>query len=132
MTFALLVMTLNEIEGMKCVMPKIDNDWIDELLVVDGGSTDGTVEWARKNGYRVHLQRQKGIRHGYIEALEVVKSDYVIIFSPDGNSVPENIRPTKLHSVGLYAIQFSWTDGHDTGLYSHDLMRKLCQCVACQ
>ena len=91
MTFALLVMTLNEIDGMKRIMPKIDSDWIDELLVVDGGSTDGTVEWAIKNGYRVHLQRQKGIRHAYIEALEVVKSDYIIIFSPDGNSVPENI-----------------------------------------
>mgnify|MGYP001173238344 FL=1 len=49
------------------------------------------MEWAIKNGYRVHLQRQKGIRHAYIEALEVVKSDYIIIFSPDGNSVPENI-----------------------------------------
>ena len=50
----------------------------------------------------------------------------------DPNSVPKNIRPTKLHSVGLYAIQFSWTDGHDTGLYSHNLMRKLCQCVECK
>ena len=50
----------------------------------------------------------------------------------DPNSIPDNIRPTKLHSVGLYAIQFSWTDGHDTGLYSHDLMRELCQCVECQ
>jgi DUF971 family protein len=48
------------------------------------------------------------------------------------NSIPDNIRPTKLHSVGLYAIQFSRTDGHDTGLYSHELMRKLCQCVECQ
>jgi len=40
----------------------------------------------------------------------------------DPNSIPDNIRPTKLHSVG----------GHDTGLYSHELMRKLCQCVECQ
>jgi DUF971 family protein len=50
----------------------------------------------------------------------------------DPNSIPDNIRPIKLHSVGLYAIQFSWTDGHDTGLYSHDLMRKLCQCEECK
>ena len=91
MTFALLVLTLNEIEGMKRIMPRIDSDWIDELLVVDGGSTDGTVEWAKDNGYRVHLQQRQGIRHAYIEALELVKSDYVIAFSPDGNSVPENI-----------------------------------------
>ncbi|MDP7552065.1 MAG: gamma-butyrobetaine hydroxylase-like domain-containing protein [Nitrospinaceae bacterium] len=36
-----------------------------------------------------------------------------------------------MKSVGLYAIQFFWNDGHDTGFYSHKLMRKLCQCGKC-
>ncbi|MDG1928238.1 MAG: gamma-butyrobetaine hydroxylase-like domain-containing protein [Nitrospinaceae bacterium] len=27
--------------------------------------------------------------------------------------------------MGLYAIQFTWSDGHDTGLYTHELLRKL-------
>ena len=43
----------------------------------------------------------------------------------DPNSIPDNIRPTKLHSVGLYAIQFSWTDGHDTGLYTWPILYEL-------
>ena len=45
--------------------------------------------------------------------------------------IPDTIRPKGLKSVGLYAIQFSWNDGHDTGLYPHELLRKLCQCEAC-
>ena len=46
-------------------------------------------------------------------------------------SIPESIRPINLKAVGLYAIQFYWNDGHDTGLYTHELLRQLCQCSAC-
>jgi len=91
MTFALLVMTLNEVEGMKAIMPKIRREWLDEIFVVDGGSTDGTVEWARENGYNVYIQKQKGFRHAYVEVMPQVKSDVLITFSPDGNSIPELI-----------------------------------------
>ena len=50
MKFALLVFTLNELAGMKEIMPRIDRRWVDEILVVDGGSTDGTLDYARNNG----------------------------------------------------------------------------------
>ena len=43
-TFALLVFTLNEIDGMKQIMPRIQREWVDEIFIVDGGSTDGTVD----------------------------------------------------------------------------------------
>lgn len=91
MKITLLVCTLNEIEGMKAVMPRVDRGWVDEILVVDGGSTDGTVEWARENGYRVYLQRRRGLRNAYLEALDQIAGDVFIPFSPDGNSVPEVI-----------------------------------------
>ena len=43
MKTTLLIMTLNEIDGMKVIMPQIDKTWIDQIIVVDGGSTDGTI-----------------------------------------------------------------------------------------
>ena len=91
MKFALLVFTLDEVAGMKEIMPRIDRRWVDEILVVDGGSTDGTLDYARDNGYAVYRQKKQGFRHAYIEALELVSSDYIIVFSPDGNSIPEKI-----------------------------------------
>ena len=91
MTFALLIFTLNELEGMRVIMPQINSDWVDEILIVDGGSIDGTVEFAKENGYEVYIQRQQGFRHAYTEALQMIKSDYVIPFSPDGNSIPDKI-----------------------------------------
>jgi len=92
-TFTLLVPTLNEIVGMKAIMPLIDPSWVDQILVVDGNSTDGTAEWARDQGYDVYVQKRKGIRHAYIEALPLIKGDITITFSPDGNSIAELIPP---------------------------------------
>ncbi|PIQ89616.1 MAG: histidinol phosphate phosphatase [Candidatus Omnitrophica bacterium CG11_big_fil_rev_8_21_14_0_20_42_13] len=91
MKITLLIPTLNEIGGMKEIMPKIKKEWYDQLIVVDGGSTDGTVEYARDNGYFVFRQKNKGIRFAYIEALEYITGDVVITFSPDGNSIAELI-----------------------------------------
>jgi glycosyltransferase involved in cell wall biosynthesis len=91
MITTLFVLTYNEIEGMKAIMPRIKKEWVDEIIVVDGGSTDGTLEYAKEQGYVTYVQKKKGLRNAYIEGLPFVKSDYVITFSPDGNSVPEAI-----------------------------------------
>jgi glycosyltransferase involved in cell wall biosynthesis len=90
-TTTLLVLSLNEIDGMREIMPKIRKEWVDQIIVVDGGSTDGTIEYARENGYFVYVQKQKGFRHAYCEVLPYIKGENVLTFSPDGNSVPELI-----------------------------------------
>ena len=34
-------------------------------------------------------------------------------------------------SVGNYAIQIQFSDGHSTGIYSFDALREMCSCQAC-
>jgi DUF971 family protein len=34
-------------------------------------------------------------------------------------------------SVGNYAIQLTFNDGHATGIYSYDQLRSICPCPAC-
>lgn len=46
----------------------------------------------------------------------------------DASTIPEDIRPLKISYVGRYAIHIQWSDGHSTGIYSFDLLRKLCLC----
>jgi glycosyltransferase involved in cell wall biosynthesis len=87
----LVVMSLNEIDGMKAIMPQIDPAWCNQIIVADGGSTDGTIEWARDQGYEVVIQSKKGIRFAYFDILDRITGDAVISFSPDGNSPPEAI-----------------------------------------
>src|SRR5438093_6644160 len=66
-------------------MPQIDRSWCSQIIVVDGGSTDGTIEWCRGNGYEVYVQKRKGIRFAYLEVMQHVTGDVVISISPDGN-----------------------------------------------
>ncbi len=44
-------------------------------------------------------------------------------------------KPTlKMNSVeemGHYAIRILWSDGHNTGIYSFDHLRKICPCPQC-
>ena len=91
MKTTLLVCTLNEIDGMRAIMPQIKKEWCDQIIILDGGSTDGTIEYARDNGYFVYVQKKKGFRHAYIEVLPYIEGDVIITFSPDGNSIPELI-----------------------------------------
>lgn len=91
MKTTLIVLCLNEINGMKAIMPRIQKNWCDQIIILDGGSTDGTIEYAKEQGYFVHLQQRSGIRHAYCEVLPYIEGDIVITFSPDGNSIPELI-----------------------------------------
>jgi DUF971 family protein len=33
--------------------------------------------------------------------------------------------------VGNYALTFTWSDGHATGIYPYDRLRGLCPCLEC-
>ena len=86
LTVSLIAPTINEIEGLSAVLPQIDRDWIDEIIIVDGGSTDGTVEYALENGCTVYRQRVKGYGAALREAIAASKGDLIIEFQPDGNT----------------------------------------------
>ncbi len=39
--------------------------------------------------------------------------------------VQDTIRPVRLYSVGRYALGVTWNDGHSTGIYAYDYLRRL-------
>jgi DUF971 family protein len=41
-------------------------------------------------------------------------------------------RPVEVTPVGKYAIKFKWNDGHESGIYSWEYLRRVCQCEACK
>jgi DUF971 family protein len=40
-------------------------------------------------------------------------------------------RPVEITPVGNYAVKFKWSDGHESGIYSWEYLRRVCQCEAC-
>ena len=39
--------------------------------------------------------------------------------------VDEGVYPTAIHYVGRYALQFVWSDGHSTGIYTFEYLRDI-------
>jgi len=39
--------------------------------------------------------------------------------------VPDDVHPTAIHYVGRYALQFVWSDGHSTGIYPYEYLRRV-------
>ena len=89
----MMVPTLNEERGIRRVLEDVPKDI--DVLVVDGGSTDETVEVARQ--YRVRVIRQKfgrgkgcGVRTG-MEFFLGSKYDVLCMIDGDGSNDPEEL-----------------------------------------
>jgi DUF971 family protein len=41
------------------------------------------------------------------------------------------LAPVSMPAVGRYAYKIVWSDGHDTGIYTLEHLRSLCQCPQC-
>lgn len=49
----------------------------------------------------------------------------------DPETVPSDTKPERSEIVGNYALSFSFSDGHGTGIYSFESLRRLCHCEEC-
>ena len=87
----MLILTLNEIDGIKEILPQIDKSWAEEIVVIDGGSTDGTIEEAKKMGFSVIIQKNPGHGDAIVTGVNATKSANILIFGPDGNHEPSEI-----------------------------------------
>lgn len=89
---SVIVPTLNEAENVGHVLPAIPG-WVDEVLLVDGGSTDGTVAAARaaRPDLRVVTELRPGkgaaLRRGWEEAT----GDIIVTIDADGSTDPGEI-----------------------------------------
>lgn len=90
-TVALLLPTLNELHGLQATVPFIDRELVDEIIVIDGGSRDGTIEYAMEMGLTVVSQIRRGLHFAIYDIARAVDYDYLIEFSPDGNCKTEDL-----------------------------------------
>lgn len=87
----LVILTLDEIEGVRALLPRLPPDTADEILAVDGGSTDGTRECFAEHRIRVCGQQRRGRGEAFRVGMRESSGDVVVFFSPDGNEDPADI-----------------------------------------
>ena len=46
-------------------------------------------------------------------------------------SIPSSLERVDVGPVGNYALHFAWSDGHSTGIYTFDFLRRICPCPQC-
>ena len=87
----LIILTRNEINGLKAQMKKIPFSTFDECFAVDYKSTDGSVEFFRKNHIQVIKQKKPGRAEAFYLGVARAKGKYIAFFSPDGNEDPKDL-----------------------------------------
>lgn len=84
MRISLCLLVWNEIEGCRIDIPNLPLTAFDEVYAVDGGSTDGTVEYLESCGIKVFQQPEKGLNPAYHHAVDCSNCDAVVVFFPKG------------------------------------------------
>jgi FkbM family methyltransferase len=87
-----LICTKNEAQNLPYVLPKIPG-WVGEIIVVDGHSSDGTVEVAKRVCPRARVLRQPNIGKGDALKYGIEQSigDIIVTMDADGTDDPEDM-----------------------------------------
>jgi glycosyltransferase involved in cell wall biosynthesis len=88
---AIVLLTLNEVQGLNALWDRIPRDRFRELVAVDGGSKDGTREFLAAHGVPILDQTIPGRGVAFRVAAEACHAERLIFYSPDGNEDPDDI-----------------------------------------
>lgn len=91
MCITVILPTLNEAQALPKVVEELKAAGYHDIIVVDGGSTDGTVEEAQRLGLRVIGQYGKGKGMALRTALMYVDTPYVAVLDADYTYPPAEL-----------------------------------------
>lgn len=89
---SVVVPALNEAENLPHVLPRIPT-WVHEVLLVDGHSTDGTIEVARRLLPDIVIVQQEGRGKGAAlrSGFKAASGEIIVMIDADGSTDPAEI-----------------------------------------
>ena len=104
----------------------------------DGGDRTTPAEIRKKGGERITIRWRDGHEspfaarylRGRCPCAQCVSetTGVRLVFE---EHVAGNVAVASARTVGNYALQFDWSDGHGTGIYAFDYLRRICPCDEC-
>ena len=92
MRIVAIIPALNEADAIGKVVAEIPRDLIDEIIVVDNGSTDATAAVARDAGARVVAQPERGYGAASMAGVDAVPdADIYVFIDGDHSDVPARL-----------------------------------------
>lgn len=86
-----LIPTLNEAGSIREVIEGFRSIGFQDILVIDGHSTDGTPDLAREAGARVIVQSGSGKGQALLEAFGHIEKEYIVLIDGDGTYLPSEV-----------------------------------------
>lgn len=89
----------NEAPSIALVLDEIPREYVDDVIVVDNASTDGTADVAREHGATVLREETRGYGAACLKGIERVGDDTDVVVILDGDysdypgDLPELLRP---------------------------------------
>ena len=121
---SIVIPTFNRLEGLKRGIDEIRHNVTspNEVIVIDGGSTDGTREWlATREDLRIILEsRREGAVKAFNKGFRAATGGYVMWLNDDAYPLPGSVeaaiamieRPD-LNDVGMVAFYHNWHNEHN-------------------
>lgn len=91
---SVIIVTLNEADHIEDAIDSVS--WADEIIVIDSGSSDGTVDIARRKGARVGARQWTGWVDQKNHAASLAVNDWLFSLDADERVTPELAREIQI------------------------------------
>src|SRR5688500_3257304 len=92
MNITLIIPALNEAECIGPLLAELPPELVNQVLVVDNGSTDDTAGAARRAGAQVVVEPRRGYGYACAAGVVAARGDVLAFMDADGSFVPGELR----------------------------------------